>query len=307
MAVHPCGHFFVVGYVDGCFAFWAVEDEDRPLLVRTLDSIDVNLAHGLELESHLGGSTSENPVKLEREPIFKLSWSGYPDTSSDTAHGHTTLTILGGMLGSDWSGVSVYQFSGFDTSNVPLTTEVTQETPLPTVIRTVMRNSLNPTETYFYQTNGLAQDYLLIPKSNPHFSGVYDPVAILISYEPRANRRIVEAFQFPPPLFVDVAQDAIRAPAPPDDLDDITATLRDLQLSNDAQVLRLPLTLWNPSTGLIDGQLKTVDNETYDVFVRNKVPLDQSLPLKGGVAWSDETQLNELKLSKVWKLAPERL
>ena len=43
MSIHSAGHFFAVGYEDGCIAFWAVEDEDQPLQVRTLDDSDVNV------------------------------------------------------------------------------------------------------------------------------------------------------------------------------------------------------------------------------------------------------------------------
>ncbi|KAF8971726.1 WD40-repeat-containing domain protein [Flammula alnicola] len=52
IAVHPSGHFFAAGYADGSIAFWAVEDDNKPLLVRTLDSLDVNLVHADLLETH---------------------------------------------------------------------------------------------------------------------------------------------------------------------------------------------------------------------------------------------------------------
>ena len=51
--MHPAGHFFAVGYTDGIIAYWAMEDEDQPLMVRTLDSIDVNVVDGHRLEEHL--------------------------------------------------------------------------------------------------------------------------------------------------------------------------------------------------------------------------------------------------------------
>ena len=72
IAVHPSGHFFAVGHADGSIAFWAVEDDNKPLLVRTLDAVDVNLVDPSALD--------HKAPKFVREPIFKLSWSGFPNS-----------------------------------------------------------------------------------------------------------------------------------------------------------------------------------------------------------------------------------
>src|SRR5204862_7283577 len=76
-AIHPTGHFFAVGHADGSIAFWAVEDEDRPILVRTTDSVDVDVVDGNKLEKLLNGDQVKPYDSIDgHEPIFKLAWSG---------------------------------------------------------------------------------------------------------------------------------------------------------------------------------------------------------------------------------------
>ncbi|OBZ79959.1 Uncharacterized protein C1F3.03 [Grifola frondosa] len=92
IAVHPSGHVLAVGHTDGTIAFWALEDEDRPLLLRTLDSSDsedLSTVDATKLES------TSTPA-VPREPIFKLAWSSFPN-SSDPRGGETVLTVLGGL------------------------------------------------------------------------------------------------------------------------------------------------------------------------------------------------------------------
>lgn len=71
----PDGLVFAAGYEDGSFALWAVEDGDKPLVVRTLDKEDV-----MAFDWADGGPTthSAGPAGL-REPIFRLAWTGFPE------------------------------------------------------------------------------------------------------------------------------------------------------------------------------------------------------------------------------------
>ncbi len=53
LAIHPSGHFFAAGYDDGCIAFWAVDDDNKPLLVRTLHDLDVDILDPERLDALL--------------------------------------------------------------------------------------------------------------------------------------------------------------------------------------------------------------------------------------------------------------
>ncbi|KIO20138.1 hypothetical protein M407DRAFT_11057 [Tulasnella calospora MUT 4182] len=125
LSVHPSGHIISVGHLDGCISFWAVEDDDRPLAVRTLSEpfsfIDVNVPDPMALIDDLNDedASSESPPRRQqqREPIFRLAWSGFPDfpPPKDPLYGafaSTTLTILGGTTASDQQGVTVLNFPG---------------------------------------------------------------------------------------------------------------------------------------------------------------------------------------------------
>ncbi|KAG5647699.1 hypothetical protein DXG03_008422 [Asterophora parasitica] len=306
-AIHPAGHFFVVGHADGSIAFWAVDDEENPLLVRTLDDLDVNTVDAERLDEHIfhvkQGDAAPPP---EREPIFKLSWSGFPN-SQDPRGGETTLAILGGLNTGEAGGLTVIQLPAFNAPEPPAssTSPSPQQPLLHPVMRQAMRDSLDPLDSYFYFSKGPVQDFLLIPRKSPHFGGTYDPVAILLLTEGKGGTRIVEGFQYPPPEFSiagptspaasnpEAKKDALGSLA-----DDLADTLSDLQKSNDPQPLVLPPTLSNGSSGLSEGQLLKLDKETYETLLQGKIGDDLLLPLKGGQAWSDETRANDLKVAK---------
>lgn len=99
---------------DGCIAFWAVEDPDKPLSVRTVELTDVNVTDAESVRPSLWlcvSITSSRPPltpqlpteKLfdsgaldrepdaprapggstpRREPVFKLSWASFPDMAA---------------------------------------------------------------------------------------------------------------------------------------------------------------------------------------------------------------------------------
>jgi syntaxin-binding protein 5 len=308
LTIHPAGHFFVVGHTDGCLSFWAIEDETQPLLVRTLDTTDVNIVDTEKLDEHLfQGSGGDRPPASEREPIFKLSWSSYSN-SSDPRGGDTTLTILGGLHLGDATGLSVLNLPPFNPPEPPVPNPPGSHMLNP-FWRTAMRNSLNPSKTYFYYTQEVVQDYLLIPRQSPHFSGTYDPIAILLLTESRGDTRVVEAYQFPPPEFFSgmaIHNSKIDTPLkseenPTDSLaNDLATTLKVLQTSDEPRRLRLPTMLMNGNSGLAHGQLLKLERETYEALCIDNPDVDDGLelPMKGGVAWADEIKTNDLKLSK---------
>jgi hypothetical protein len=302
MAIHPSGHFFVVGHADGSLAFWAVEDDDRPLLVRTLDETDVNILNTEILDEHISQErASKRSFQTDREPIFKLSWSAVSD-SSDPRGGETALTIFGGLHTNQATGISIYLFPAFNPRDPPQ--PMSDQKLLHPHMRAAMRDSLDHSKTFFYYTRGIVQDYLLIPRVNPHFAGASDPIAILLLTEGTGDSRVVEAFQYPPPEFsilTNTDGDYHGSDKDPMDAigDDLASTLRSLQMSDEPKRLQLPTALMNGSTGLLNGQLLKVETDTYQTLADGNVNDVLYLPLEGGLAWADDTKKTELKLSKV--------
>ena len=298
MAVHPAGHFLVVGYADGTVAFWALEDEDQPLLVKTLDEDDVNVVNKEKLEQLLSAPT-RSKVGNAREPVFKLSWSGFPN-SSDSRGGKTVLTILGGLNAREAPGLTVFELPPFNPADPPPSSRVLKS--LHPHFRSAMRESLLPLKMYFYPTQDVVQDYLLIPRDNPHYSGSFDPVAIILMTGSDTSMRCLSAFEFPPPTFKaepDEVRGTERSAVNPNELaDELEATLRSLMESDEPKNLRMPAPLSAGATGLANGHLLIVDRSTYLAFVEG-ADLESRLALRGGHAWADTTKENDLAFAKV--------
>jgi hypothetical protein len=306
--MHPAGHFFAVGYSDGSIAFWAVEDEDQPLLVRTTDEIDVNFVDGEKLEKSLPQAHTEKastpPQYVEREPIFKLSWSSFPN-SSDPRGGGTALTILGGLNNSA-PGVTVHWLPAFNPPEPPASPDL--PSGLHPFTRNAMRESLMPSKTYFYNVTGITQDFLLVPRDNPHFSGSFDPIAILFLSDSQGDTRVIDAYDFPPPTFSAVTPVELvpvenlevlepRAESHSDALaEDLASTLQAMKMDEAPRRLRLPPPL---SNGIIDGRLVKLERDAYERLSTQGGANNEDLPLHGGLAWADESKTKEMKLSKV--------
>ncbi|KAJ7492344.1 WD40 containing snare-dependent exocytosis protein [Mycena latifolia] len=292
IAIHPAGHFFAVGYSDGCIAFWAIEDEDQPLLVRTLDEINVNLVNVEELEKH------HDTPPAEREPIYKLSWSSFSN-SSDPRGGQTALTILGGltMAEGETTGLNVQWLPAFNPPEPPNPTGT--QTSLHPFMRSAMQTSVVPLADSFYLTPGIPQDFFLVPRSSPHFSGHYDPTAILVLVESAGDSRIVEGYQFPPPAFLTSSESPVAEETQSGSLvDDLASTLKSLTVNDDPHALRLPSPLSFANSGIFGARLFTLDRDSHELLVGGEKPDPYVLPLRGGTAWSDESKAREIRLAK---------
>ncbi|KAK1234875.1 Lethal(2) giant larvae sro7 [Marasmius sp. AFHP31] len=300
IAIHPTGHFFAVGYADGCIAFWAVDDEDQPLLVRTMDDIDVNLVDGTRLEEHLNQVNPSGPS--QREPVFKLSWCSFSN-SSDPRGGDTALVVLGGTHPDDSTGITTLWLPAFNPAApaVPNMSAAVDPT-----IREAMRNTVTPSKSYFYYVEGLVQDYLLVPQESPQLSGTHDPFAILIIREGARHTRVTEGFQFPPPSFLATASpvnddpegDPENEEGSHDALADLQTTLRSMQLNDDAQRLILPGFLSGGATGLLDGQLRRLSRDAYQTLVQESLDPRRTLSLRAGFAYLNAQTHAEASLSK---------
>lgn len=295
LTIHPSGHFFASGYHDGSIAFWAVEDDNKPLLVRTLDTLDVDILDPQHLEILLfnSGMLKDNLI-IPPEPIFKLSWSGFPN-SPDPRGGETTLTILGGLTPDKPPGLTVFVLPPFNPSEPP--PDIPPASSIHPFFRVAIQKSLTPRKTFFYETGGIVQDYILLPHSTPHFAGNYDPYAILLITEINALRT-VEAYQFPPKGLLESFRISIEQEVDhqEDSGGEMTVSPVLLNPTMTAASLRTPFCLSVGNSGLIGGYIFHLSNESYKSFVA-KTPRDRlNLDLKAGYAYTENT--HELKLLK---------
>ena len=318
MAIHPSGHMLAVGYADGTIGFWSLEDEDQCLLLRTIDSPqgeDLSSVDTEKLESVMSHPEQHTP-EPPREPIFKLTWSGFPN-ASDPRGGDTVLTILGGMTIDSTPGVTALLLPPLQPPAPPKPTSPHgQEPALHAETRAAMYSSLSIKDVYTYSTAGPVQDFLLFPRSSPHFAGAYDPSAILfVSDTDVPEMRACEAFTFPPPSFV---QTAVQSPEldastrvaktgdalEPDDglAEDLEMTLQAMSVSEDPSSIRLPPCLWN----VLGENIVKVDKFAHETLVRDKlesVDEEAAFPVKGGIAWLDDED-GLMKYTKVCSSLP---
>ena len=298
---------FAVGYIDGSVAVWATEDEDKPLFSFTLDGQhDVHAVDAAKLDTIL--AKPKDPSDGPREPIFKLAWSGFPN-SSDPRGGTTVLTALGGLRSDEAPGVTTLAFPPFNPPEPPAPPAGSSVT-LDQATRSAMRLAVIPEKAYLYPSAGVPQDFLLLPKDSPHFAGTWDPTAILLLSDGRREARVLEAYQFPPPCFE--AEPEVSSPPPPETpiegtdpafSREIASTLELMKLTDDPRPLRLPPSLWSGPGGVISGALVSLDRDCYEVLTmkRGAVP-DEAVNLRGGSAWVDDLE-GEMKLVKVSTLS----
>ncbi|KIJ66213.1 hypothetical protein HYDPIDRAFT_26582 [Hydnomerulius pinastri MD-312] len=293
IAVHPAGHYFAVGYTDGCIAFWAIEDGDRPLLVRTLKDVDVDIVDGLKIQQHLDDpSGTAQSSGTTPEAIYKLAWCGFPN-SADPRGGETALLILGGVLIGDDPGLTLHLMPAFDSPSPPA-----DASGLHPTVRNAMKKSLLPRKTAFYPSSSVVRDFSVVPRDSPHFSGTWDPAAV-VWISGSSDTPAVEAYKFPPPNFFD--GDPPSTPDPSGsaaDMDDyLSAVLEEMKLGPDPQHLHLPSPLTNSRDGVTRALLMAIPRETGDKILTALVRQD-SLVLNGGCAWIDGTKLSQAKLVK---------
>ena len=301
-----------VGYADGTIGFWSLEDEDRPLLLRTIDSPeaeDLSVVDTAVLESVLEAA-HQHPQEPPREPIFKLSWSGFPN-SPDPRGGDTVLTVLGGSTIDSAPGVTALLLPPLQPPAPPVANSQKGHAALHPDVRAAMCASLKVKNAHTYSASGTVQDFLLFPRSTPHLSGSYDPTTILLISDSDAPEiRVCEASGFPPPAFTgleppdtpsamndDVANqgDGLE----PDDAltKELAKTLQSMSFSDDPAPARLPPYLWS----VVGEQLVKVDKHAYDSLVSDlhaAIEGEGLLPVRGGKAWSEDPE-GLMKYTKV--------
>lgn len=301
IAVHPTGHFFAVGYTDGSIAFWAVDDDSKPLVTRTLDDDDVDAVDQDLLRAHLdAGKKFGDRSRSVREPIYKLSWSGFPN-SPDPRGGETVLSVLGGLVTPKRTTITILALPAFNPPAPPVDTSPSSHNQLHPEFRRAMYQSVIPKRTFCYEPRGSIQDYLLLPRDNPHFGGSFDPYAILFILDIE-NTRTIEAIEFPPPNFICTSQQPEYPVDQKERLLEPTSFMPPGLPSEGTDQTPLhfvtPFALSNAGSFIRSGRLFTLRNDTYENLALQQSLEDDLIKLKGGLAYADSGQLNELKLSK---------
>jgi hypothetical protein len=218
VAWRSCGSVFAMGHADGVVSFWSADDGDKPLMVRTLDALDV--------ERPQAPPAAEAPQRrFTREPIFKLAWSSFPaatwrdmassamqDSASSSAAASassastskgTILTVLGGgILDVEPAGLANWHFPPY---SAPLSLWASKAPDAVAKQRAALRKSLASDFETRLPTCGVCEDFLLLPRSSPHYGGTHDPTSILtlVGADERlpplaGTSRGMQAFSFPP-------------------------------------------------------------------------------------------------------------
>ena len=167
-------------------------------------------------------------MTANREPIFKLSWVGFPDqntlrtmqtegggeplsgaTIDYAERGENMLLILGGQSPGETPGINVLTFPAYVPPGAQIKVRpIGTSEALPLHERYAYRDSLAPTGSAFYPTRTPPEDFILLPRSSPYFGLTHDPIAIVVSLTPNpehtrvsgpAAERGIEAWVFPPP------------------------------------------------------------------------------------------------------------
>ena len=288
MAIHPTGHFFAAGYGDGSIAIWATEDEDKPLLVRSIEEVDINLINEEILNLTLEPNGSKPDNKPAPEPIQKLAWSGYSN-STDPRGGIHTLSVLGGGRGKEPSGVVVFSFSPFN----PADSGVDPKIALPPVIRKAMRDCLSNPSTYTYRSETTISDFMLLPRDTPHFAGNFDPVAILLVFDEGSGKRSISIMEFPPKTLAIIPerQEMARtaSSATTDTIGgELAEALHEMRGSSDPERLTSPDLFWTGSSSVVGGNILHLDTGSYGALSLQDIEASWGeYGLRGGAAWMD--------------------
>jgi len=298
IAIHPTGHFFAVGYEDGSIAFWAVDDDEKPLVVRTLEHVDVDMVDLTKLEKGVDACSNTAPQSI-RDPIFKISWSGFPN-STDPRGGETVLTVLGGHVTGKRPGVTVFALPAFDPPEPPVDNTLSPNGLHP-AFRQAMCQSIAQNKSFFYESrHGVVQDYFLLPRDNPHFASTFDPYVMFLILDTQ-DTRTVDAVEFPPPGFIKVQESEPDSPLDEVEEADIQQGSQSPTPKSSTHLRLLPLlvdtpfTLSNARSHISGGRFFTLENAVYENFIFQNPLDDVCLNLRGGQALVD---LNEQKVSK---------
>lgn len=185
----------------------------EPILARTVAMEDVNLA----TSSSLFGDNAQGPgssMDELREPVFKLAWSSFNDSSStlldrfsgstaqqaalDPAASGSLLTVLGGLRADEPKGLYVLHLPPFSAPGLLSGSN-------PAGLKAAYRASVQSSYKSVMPTDTSPEDFVFVT-SNPYYGQSSDPNAVVVltsadaelpRISPHTERGFV-AYAFPP-------------------------------------------------------------------------------------------------------------
>lgn len=153
---HPTGTFILTAHEDSSLVFWDPKD-GRILEARTLQDTGVNMPGGRRNQGSGPGNFSV------KEPYVKIAWCA-KDNPDDTgllvAGGTPTTSPTRGLTFLDLGLTPNYQTSSWQI--------------LSSLFQSTKREHALPTPP-----NAELVDFVLIPRSSPHYAGSHDPIAVI--------------------------------------------------------------------------------------------------------------------------------
>ena len=154
---HPTGTFFLTAHEDSSLVFWDPRD-GRIVEARTIQEIGVHIP-GSGKDAYAGSGDSSSV----KEPYFRIAWCSKEnpdDTGLLIAGGSPMNNPTRGLMFLDLGPTPNYQTSSWEV--------LTRHFQSPKRMHTL------PTPP-----NAETVDFLLIPRSSPHYAGSQDPISVL--------------------------------------------------------------------------------------------------------------------------------
>ncbi|EMC99976.1 hypothetical protein BAUCODRAFT_145304 [Baudoinia panamericana UAMH 10762] len=155
---HPSGTFIVTGYEDSSLVFWDTLKDGRMIMARTLT--DTNILLPGTSNSNINPTAGPTAVK---EPLFRVAWCANQnpeDTAILIAGGQSTQSPTKGLTLLELGLTPTYTTSSWEF--------------LAQFFETPKRQRILPTPP-----GAEVVEFCLIPRSDPHFAGAHDPIAII--------------------------------------------------------------------------------------------------------------------------------
>ena len=160
---HPTGTFILTAHDDSSLVFWDVNRDGRTVHARTVEETDINVPGRTPAQPVRAPLSPTTPGMSVKEPYTHLAWCSKEnpdDTGLLVSGGSPTTNPVNDLTFIDFGPTPIYQTATWD--------------QLANHFRNPKRVHVLPTPP-----NAQVLEYILIPRSSPHYAGCHDPIAIL--------------------------------------------------------------------------------------------------------------------------------